>query len=213
MTNEYSITAEQYVGLYERYLRRPPDELLLAAGNIKGKMVLDLCAGTLRASNRAKELGASWVVALDKSKDIMPAKHKADRIIVCDINKKYEFMDSFLFGSFDLVVCQQAINYWFNSNNIETVCSLLKNGSHFIFNTFNTKPYSNPNMKSYGDFAEVVQVVDDVIYHLQMRKGFIPHYTSFKWIPPDEFESVLNTYFRDVKSIVDKTTTIYVCER
>jgi len=219
MNNDYNITAEDYIALYDKYLKRSPDELLLAAGSIKGKHVLDLCAGIMRASNRAKELGAHKVVALDRSKSIIPANHKADKVAICDINNKHEIMEHFLCGSFDLIVCQQGINYWFGWSNIDTIYSLLKKEGHFVFNTFNRKPSEQPTIKEYGSslfkpqFTEAVQLVGDMVYHLQMRNGVQPHYTSFKWIPPDDFENVLNTYFEDVKSIVDGTTTIYVCKK
>lgn len=214
IVNDYNITSEQYVALYERFLHRSPDELLLAAGPIQGKQVLDLCAGTMRASNRAKELGASYVVAVDKSSTIIPREHKADAVIITDISDIWSTRLALFSKTFDLIVCQQGINYWFSDKNIESVSKLLKHGGHFVFNTFNTRPSETPQIRKFDSGTiEVIQLVDGTVYHLQARKGYMPHFTSFKWIAGDDIENVVNTHFRDVNSIVEGGTTIYVCER
>ena len=46
-----------------------------------------------------------------------------------------------------------------------------------------------------------------------MVEGESPHYTSFKWIPPAEFDRVLSKYFKKIEVTTDKTTDIYVCSR
>lgn len=214
IVNDYDITPEQYIALYKRFLHRSPDELLLAAGPIQGKRVLDLCAGTMRASNRAKELGASYVVAIDKSSTIIPKNHKADAVVITDIKDIWSTRLALFSQSFDLIVCQQGINYWFNDRNIESISKLLNYNGHFVFNTFNTRPNKTPQIKQYdNEFTEVIQLVDDTVYHLQMREGYIPHFTSFKWLAGDDIENIVNTHFKDVNSIVDNGTTIYICER
>lgn len=219
IVNDYNISADEYIALYERYLHRSPDELLLAAGDIKGKQVLDLCAGTMRASNRAKELGASYVVALDKSSSIIPKDHKADAVVISDIEDIQSSRLSLFTGRFDLIVCQQGINYWFSDKNIEAVSKLLKWGGSLVFNTFNTRPSKDPVVKKFGggargdEITEVVQLVNDTVYHLQMRKGYVPHFTSFKYIAGDDIENIVNTHFSNVHSIIDGSTTIYTCER
>lgn len=215
MLDDYDISSEEYLKLYERFLSRPVDDLLLVSGDLNGKRVLDLCAGTLRASNRAKELGAEFVVALDKSNKIIPKTHKADRVIICDVFDMEEDPEIWKLAPFDLIVCQQAINYLFNYVLFESITKLLSKNGTLVFNTFNKKPSTIPEVREYelgGDkLIETIQLVGDVVYHQQMRTGYRPHCTSFYWFEPEYISEVLSHYFTKVNNIMEGNTSIYVC--
>ena len=215
--DDYDLTAEEYEALYEKYLVRSPDDLLLVNGPIEGKRVLDLCCGGMRASLRAKELGAE-VISLDRSYKIIPDKYKND-VICCDVDelcllKSWRNKNLFV-NKVDLVICQQGVNYWFDDECVKNVSMLINNGGCFVFNTFHNKPSNLPTVKQYTfnghNFTEIVQLVDNTIYHLQMREGYTPHYTRFKWLPKETIENVLSKHFNRFDASSDQTTSIYTC--
>ncbi len=223
--DDYDLSGEDYCKLYERYLKRPVDELLLSAGPVEGKKVLDLCAGALRLSKRAKELGAAGVAAFDKSPKMMdvPWKHEAADIFIIG---EVEFTNYDLFGAlfpFDLVACQQAINYWFNERTFGyLVENIIVDGGAFVFNTFGKKPPAKPTVREYQisgvQFMEVYQLVGDMVYHVQMRRGMKPHATRFKYITRQEFGIVIEKLIAEgklhsFKIREDGNTDIYICRK
>ena len=118
----YKMTADEYLTLYKRFLSRPPEELLLINGSIVGKKVLDLCAGTLRLSYAARDLGAD-VVAVEPSVEILPQRERdfpvfgvkvQDFPVRRELTVRSEVIVIEGKGPYDIVVCQQAVNYWFD---------------------------------------------------------------------------------------------------
>jgi len=223
--DEYDISGEEYCKLYERYLQRPVDELVLAAGPVEGKYVLDLCAGSLRLSKRAKELGAAWVAAFDKSAKMMDVPWKNEAADICVIGGMWltnldEFGDEF---PFDLVVCQQAINYWFNERHFGyLVENVLADGGAFVFNTFSKRPPEKPTVREYQiggvEFMEVYQLVESTVYHVQMRREMKPHATRFQYITRQEFGIVIEKLVAEGKLHSfeireDGNTDIYICRK
>ena len=115
---------------------------------------------------------------------------------------------------FDVAVCQQAVNYWFDKETIEHLAMLIVPGKKFVFNTFNTLPPTTPNYKTYNIngkvYGEAFYLVRDMVHHWQGREGLPPHVTSFRWIPRSEFTNILDPYFR-VTLITEKNSDLYVC--
>lgn len=208
---------EEYNILYARFLKRDPRELLSVVTNrakLKG-LALDLCGGGGRASFAALEMGASRVILVDSSSNMTSFLHIDITVIHLDVfvflTRAARFYENALF---DLVICQQAINYWFSESAIAFLSLLMRPGACFVFNTFNTKPPAEPTIKNYSlggrEYSEINWCDDETVYHVQRCKGFEPHLTSFQWIPPEQFLRTLVSYF-EVKTIVKGATTIYAC--
>lgn len=210
----------RYKILYKRYLKRPVKELLLAGGSIKGKDIIDVCAGTMRLSEEAMRLECNRIWAIERSKSMVPNKFKKHhQSFNSKLQISYVPLESVYvshgFVKYDMAFCQQGINYWFSEDNLKLLCSLLKRNGKFIFNTFNTKPSKKPVTREYDisgrHYCEVYQAVGSMIYHLQMCDTLPPHYTEFKWISPQYFDKILHKIFKEVDCKIDGPTSIYVC--
>lgn len=119
--------------------------------------------------------------------------------------------------SFDLAVCQQGVNYWFNAPNAKIVANLLDEGGQFVFDTFNTKPDTVPQFRQYYFdgrwYGEACQLVGDMVHHWQMCEGLEPHYSCFRWITPEEFDATLRMFFPVVSLGRQGKTDIYTCHK
>jgi hypothetical protein len=116
-----------------------------------------------------------------------------------------------LFGA---VFCQQAVNYWMTERAAKDLGANMPADGVFVFNTFNTLPSTVPtfrerDMGNHYEY-EVFHSVHGVVHHVQLREGYAPHVTSFRWIPPDEFDRILAPHF-EVERRTDGRTDIYVC--
>jgi SAM-dependent methyltransferase len=213
MSDFKDMTGEEYEKLYARFLKRSPDELLLVNGSIEGKSVIDLCAGGMRASIRAKELGAKSVVAVDES-SLMFGDYDGISRVVLDVKSALETSSP---PVCDLVLCQQGVNYWWEEEVVENIHRILFDGGYFVFNTFGKKPPDEPRYKMIyldGEWtAECSYMVGDIVHHVQMREGMRPHISSFKWIEEEEFMRVLNKYFSSVELKKDGNTHIYTARK
>jgi len=218
----YDITAAQYEILYKKYIMRPVDHLLLAKGSIKGKKIIDICAGTMRLSARAIQLGCDQVWAIEPSEHMIPAKYKRhignceSKLFITKSNLDYIPYDVKYDIKYDIAFCQQAINYWFKDKILKCISKVLKPDGKFIFDTFNTKPSAKPTTKLYEidgiKYREISQLYGSTLYHLQMCDKTAPHFTKFNWIPPKRFNKELHKVFRDVECRVDGHTSVYICE-
>jgi len=197
---------DEYDRMYARFLKRPVDDLLLAAGPISGKIMVDLCAGGLRASVRAKELGAKFVLAVDISRKMMSRAKKMenapDRCVVSDLTRCSKTNFFLGTGEFDLAICQQAVNYWWNEDAVERISKGLKDTGSFVFNTFIQRPGDAPSRYEYQidgrRYSEEVWMVGDKIVHLQ-KCGADTHKSTFQWIPPQSFMLTLHEHFEEVQ--------------
>ena len=201
---------DDYAVLYARYFQRRPEELLALAGNIEGKKVIDICGGNGRASKAAIKIGAKEVVLVDRSLNMIP--HNLDPKIRVEST---EVHNAFLtLASFDVAICQQAVNYWLDTYTVNLLCNSLAPNGIFIFNTFHNKPTKKPMIKEYEfegrNYAEISwlteipiwksteelsQQTKPVVHHVQVGEGLEPHTTQFAWIEPDEFDRILTPYF------------------
>lgn len=219
-------TGDEYRILYARYFKRSPADLLKGV-QVKGKRVLDLCGGNGRLSQWVIEQGCASCTMVEESPDMISAMRLHEKISVVQKSVS-EFLRSNS-NQYDLIVCQQAVNYWISDSLIKLLIARLAVGGQFVFNTFNTQPTTKPYVKQYEyeghQFVEISWLVPDMIYkptksigihnfstvhHVQIRDGLLPHATEFAWISPEQFMELLGD-FEHVNRFVDGPTTIYIC--
>jgi len=129
-----------------------------------------------------------------------------------------------LTSTFNVIFCQQGINYWFRPEHAKMIKRVLAPKGIFIFNTFNVKPsiiplsknyyYSNSRGIGYGrNYMEISWMVKDMVKHVQIAEGMDPHFTEFRWIPPGEFKKAFKSTGFKVEVKTDKATDIYICRK
>ena len=126
--------------------------------------------------------------------------------------------------NFDLAFCQQAANIWLTPDTVNGLADIMKVGGTFVFTTFNSKPSKKPRVSEYRehgrDYAEVVWLSersdvdwrdkDEWVDHIQICEGYPPHYTAFRWIAADEYDTMLSKRF-NVFRIRENKTDFYRC--
>jgi SAM-dependent methyltransferase len=188
------------------------------AGDITGKIILDLCCGNGRLSRSVLKRNPRHLWAVDESNSML----NWDVPYEDSIFKKWtmnveEFFVSVPRIKFNVIFCQQAVNYWFDSKKVSLIKKLLAPNGLFIFNTFHNKPSEIPLVKTYRmggrDYAETSWLVGDMVKHVQIAEGMDPHFTEFRWISPGEFRGSFKKH--DFKVSVKKYggTDIYVCKK
>lgn len=214
---------ERYESLYGSYLRSDPDELLDAAGIEPGEwpglLVLDLCGGNGRLSLAARRRGAE-VRMVDADGEMCDYHELGRQGIDVRINSVELMLQEHLWLShqplFGAAFCQQAVNYWMTEGTAKDLGKNMAPDGVFVFNTFNTLPSSVPTIRErevdgHMEF-EVFHSACGMVHHVQLREGYKPHQTSFRWIPPDEFERILEPHFHVERRTAGRTD-IYVCRR
>ncbi len=209
-----------YETMYKRYFKRGPEALFPLDMNLDGKEVLDLCGGGGRATNHALSRGAN-VTYVDQERDMIPRYFNHNpkvRVFDCSVEKfVWAAKTNLCVNRFDLVVCQQGINYWWRPGLIPKLVEMIKPEGRFVFNTFNTMPAEIPITKEYqheGKFySETSYRIKDTVHHVQSCEGYPPHMTEFKWIAPEEFNSSLLMNFSIVTEKSTKTTSIWECTK
>ena len=211
-----------YEALYAKYIyKRPVAELVDKAGDINGKAVLDLCCGTGRILKTCVARGAV-VTGIDSCPQMMEGLEKWLKENSPESNIYANNVESYLLYcsahrvKHDVVFCRQAVNYWLDRETAVYLAKTVKPGGKFIFNTFGTKPGEVPVIKEYyyqqHHFVEASWRVGETVHHVQIREGLPPHTTSFKWISPEGYVSMLGEYF-DIEVSLDRSTAIYTCTR
>jgi len=206
------VVDNKYRLLYARYFERKPEEILVLAGPLTGKKVLDICGGNGRASIAALSMGASECMLVDSCLDMIPddldPKIRVENVDVCTA---FQYLTRY-----DVAVCQQAINYWFSEDTIRLLYEAMVPGGIFVFNTFNKRPSTKPMVKEYKykdlNYVEISWRIGDQVQHVQVCQGMAPHTTKFQWIPSITFKTVMKPWF-EVTSTKHGTTTIYKCMR
>jgi SAM-dependent methyltransferase len=216
---------ELYGALYTSYLQSDPNELLDAAGITKENWnhlhVLDLCGGNGRLALAAKKRGAK-VRMVDADNNMCDPIELGKQGIDTRFKRVEVALQELLWMThpplFDVVFCQQAINYWLTPSTVKDVKDNMYPEGVFVFNTFNTIPSTVPTFreKNMGDHKEYeafyLVASDSMVHHVQMREGYVPHKTSFRWISPDEFEQMLNPHFKVLRHTLGRTD-IYICRK
>ena len=216
---------ETYKALYKRfYDGRKPGKLLCLAGDLKGKTVIDLCAGDGRLSLEAVNRGANLIWLFEKEYKMVSyeALHQPQiqthtiNLVTWLENMWYAMLSSSKVDVFDTAFCQQGVNYWLNNATVKHIPVVLKKGGLFIFNTFNKKPPEKPLVKKYElngkEFVEVSWLIGDTVHHVQIREDMAPHTTSFKWLSPEYLEKILSPYF-SITVQNDGSSAIYRCSK
>lgn len=208
---------ETYKALYKKYYSgRKPAELLDLAGDLKGKTIVDICAGDGRLSLEAAKRGAQ-VYLIEQEKQMISQEAAHDPNIRAISSNIFVWMDNIQsLYEFDCAFCQQGVNYWLNAPTISLLPYILRDGGLFIFNTFNKRPPEKPMVKEYEldgkKFVETSWLVGDTIHHVQVREGMEPHTTSFQWLSPEYLDKILSPYFTiEVKN--DGPSALYRCSR
>lgn len=236
--NEYP-DYQTYTKLYGRYLTKSIEPFFNGT-NLNGMRVLDLCAGAGQLSQYAIEHGAKEVVMVDEAPQMLnPAFNGNGKVIQIDADVAYYLGD---FGSeidyrvpttnhngiplyksgcpnetpFDIVVCRQAVNYWFGYVTGYDLAKVIKVGGKFVFNTFGNRPSTTPTTRQYFHggvcYAELSYLIGDTIYHVQTAEGMPPHFTQFKWIDRGEFTMKLKPYFQLVE-VIEGPSSMWYCTR
>lgn len=204
-----------YEVLYRRYLRRPPHELLHAAGFRAGEHVLDIGGGTGRLSAAALGMGAGSVVLVDASKAMARHAPAGIEVIVADAR---EALVAFAARGrrFDLVASQQAVSYWLNEATAALVAKVLHPKGRLAFNVFWRKPSEKPTVREYElagrSYVEVSWLIGDRVHHVQVAEGMLPHVTTFAWLSREEIERLLAPHFEWSRR-TDGNTDIWVAAR
>jgi SAM-dependent methyltransferase len=220
----YNIDSETYDKLYARYLRgNRTKEMVDLAGNLRGKRVLDFCSGGCRLSEEVLKRKAKTITAVDESfkmlQPIVPYKIPGDSPINKICLSIEDALTDLSWGQIDAIFCQQGVNYWFAPKHARIIKKVLAPKGMFIFNTFNVKPSINPRIKSYYyektglNYTEISWLVGDMVKHVQIVQGMDPHFTEFRWIPPEEFKKALKLAGFKVTIQTDKATDIYICRK
>ena len=165
---------------------------------------------------------------VDREIDMLPAhmtkntaKRYFSRMSVSDMLQTMINTNGFAsgnpFSEFDIAFCRQAVNYWMNPQNAKNLAKIMSADGVFIFNTFNTKPPTDPKVKEYHlyniKFVEISYIdKNDNVHHVQVREGMEPHITQFKWMSEEYLKNCLDKWF-DIDIIVKNKTDVYKCTK
>tara|TARA_Y100000310_G_C20695203_1_gene825183 strand:- start:43 stop:702 length:660 start_codon:yes stop_codon:yes gene_type:complete len=212
---------EIYEILYARFFREEKTEQMLdAAGDLNGKVILDCCCGNGRLTTAALKRGAEKSFMIDKEIDMVPrdfwGNNKA-KTMIGNMEEKLELCVNDEI-KVDAAFCQQSINYWLNEATAMLLSFVLKEDGVFVFNTFKNRPPIKPLIKEYclegKDFIEVTwSVGKDDIHHLQICSHHSHHFTKFKWMDEDYIRQCLTKRFWIHKEAEDDVTVLYKCVR
>lgn len=204
-----------YRHLYARYFQGNRTEQMVAlAGDLRGKNVVDLCGGGGRLSELALAGGAR-VTLVDESAGMAAAVSPGITRVFRDVQT---WLASFCGAAeYDVMFCQQAVNYWLTQDVVDDLADAIKPGGVFIFNTFNRKPSRAPTLKQYelegAKFVEASWLSgEDTVEHVQMREGEAPHTTRFRWISPEQYAEMMGLRFSMLETR-DGASSIWHCTR
>ena len=219
---------KDYKTIYEKYInRKNMMEMMDLAGTKSayvGQSFLDLCCGDGAASREAIIRGAVDCLMVDQEKDmvasdLIPGKDGIEFVnySIEDFLCMRDKMPNLKQLGYDIVFCRQGINYWHEPIYVFELAKWMNPGGVFIFNTFNTCPTREPMVKEYEidsvHFAEVSYLVGErTIHHVQIREGYPPHLTKFKWVIEEEFKDGLDGTF-DYEIRRKNNTDIYICRK
>ena len=202
-----------YEELYKRYFKRDAKELIHLTKINQTDEILDLCGGTGRLSKCLLNY-TNHITYVDQEKDMTRKELKNTNIKIY-----HQTIQNFLEKNekkYDKVFCQQAINYWFLSTNIEKLNNIIKPNGVFIFNTFYKKPSTKPRIKEYKikekQYLEISYLINHKVHHVQIEEGIPPHITTFDWIEENTFDTILSPYFT-IKKRKEGNTLIYICTK
>lgn len=212
-----------YRAMYAKYINR---ENLLSMLDLvpdyKDVNFMDICAGDGAATREALLRGAKFSLIVDQEPTMLAEDLKEGRD---QIGFRIEPIENLLYNKdrnfpnafFDIVFCRQGINYWYKPKHMAQLAKWMNDGGVFIFNTFNTKPSTRGIVKEYkidSDYYTEISylVADCIVHHVQIREGYPPHLTQFKYISEKEFKDGLNPHF-NVELRRRNNTDVYICRK
>ena len=216
--------SKTYRKLYDRYFDSDKVEKLVStidSEKYEHAKILDLCGGGGCVSNYIKELyPASYVLLVDEN-ELMTRTFFSDfqhRKYDIRISSISDFLETQTVGgeSFNIAICRQAVNYWFDERTMQLLSSILGDGGVFVFNTFRNPPIK-PLLKEYktknGKYTEFsyYDSITKQVHHFQALEGFAVHTTKFRYISKKEYKSVLKRYFVSVENYRNGNSVIYKC--
>lgn len=202
-----------YEKLYKRFFSKGVQYLLDEADLRKEDKVLDICGGNGRLTRELVKK-CEDVSYLDVERDMIP--DDLSNLGIKVYNMTIEDMVEGTTQKYTKVFCEQAINYWLRSIDIQKFASMIECSGVFVFNTFSTKPSSSPLIKEYEidgvAYLEISYVIGNKVEHIQVCEGYEPHFTEFDWISREEYMDILSPYFHiDLKD--DGKSALYICRR
>ena len=202
-----------YEKLYKRFFSKGVQYFIDAAHLTAEDKVLDICGGNGRLTKELIKV-CTDVSYLDREKDMIPIDLQEKGITV--YNDTVENWVNNTSQKYTKVFCEQAVNYWLTTVDMEKFSNIFEKDGLFVFNTFSNKPPEKPMVKSYTidslDYLEISYLVDGKVYHIQVCEGLEPHFTIFDWISKEEYIQLLSPYF-NVKIEDNEKSSLYICKR
>lgn len=202
-----------YKKLYKRFFLKGTEYLSSLVKIKPTDKVLDMCGGDGRLT---KELTkhSKFVHYLDQEKDMIPKNLKDLEITVHNTSVENFLEEREM--KFNIIFCQQAVNYWLLNIDVKKLADIIEDNGFFIFNTFSRKPSAKPSIKEYSIdniyYLELSYLAQNKVNHIQIMEGLEPHFTQFDWIPKNTYKKLLSPYF-DVELKDDGKTSIYICKK
>lgn len=190
--NSYDKIAEQYKKSKQLGFRKYVEEftLLKLAGDVSGKQVLDLACGEGIYTRKIKQLGASAVVGVDLSSEMIKLAEAEER--KNPIGCQYLVNDALnlgKIGDFDMVMCMYLLNYARNKEELLQMCESiyinLKPTGKLI--GFNDNPMNN--LENYATYREYGFIKESTI---NREEGDFVKYIIYN---PDGKEFSFNNYY------------------
>lgn len=211
-----------YYTLYAAYVDggTHPDKFLSYASPLRGKKVVDLCAGDGRITRSALEAGAERVFMVDRDTDMLDPELIGHERVYFEYGRNTEWALNVIpkFTTVDAVFCRQGVNYWLDRAEYGgRLAKLIAPGGVFVFNTFKLRPPERPRVKQYElngrRYTEVSWVVgSSSVHHIQICDDMAADYTHFDWLPPVQLKDWLSPFF-DVTVEEGPTTALFICHR
>jgi len=207
---EYDKIAEEYANTQEeriakKYIYKP--SLLKAIGKIKGKKIIDLGCGDGFFTREIKELGASEVLGVDLSPEMIrlanekeKAKPLGIKYIVGDVSN----LDKL--GEFDMIVGGLILHYSKTKEELLNMCKSayknLKNGAKLI--ALNNNP-DNPET-DYAEYNEVSVIAEGKLIEgarikvtLILKGKEVCSFYNYFWTKETYEQCLREAGFKDIK--------------
>ena len=190
--NSYDKIAEKYKNSKQLGFRKCIEEytLLKLAGDISEKRVLDLACGEGIYTRKIKQLGASTVIGVDLSAEMIKLAEEEERKNT--IGCQYLVNDALnlgKIGDFDVVMCMYLFNYARSKEELLQMCEViftnLKPNGKLI--GFNDNPMNN--LKNYANYKEYGFIKESTPTR---EEGDFVRYVIYN---PDGTEFSFNNYY------------------
>jgi toxoflavin synthase len=208
---EYDKIAKEYSQTQEKRLARElvyDYSLFKNLGDIKGKSVLDLACGDGRLTRRLKKLGASKVIGIDLSSEMIKiAKEKEEQNPLGITYKVGKVGEIGKIGDFDVVVAGFLLHYSQTKEEIQKMADdismNLKQGGKFL--TLNNNPFSpTTDAKKYGSTIEFEKSSEEgskIIVRLWTDEKEVCKFDSYFWKKETYEEQLKKGGLKDIKWI------------